>query len=117
MRRLNYGIFGLLPLLIFVSVFVIKTQIVWAQATPVSFTTQGNGVSWTPVLNKDGRFVGFHSFSTNLVSNDTNGLFDLFFYDRTSEIFSRVNVSSSGGQRNRGTQPGFGRPHPSAVSD
>src|SRR3989344_2596241 len=117
MRRLNYGIYGLLPLLIFVSVFVTKTQIVWAQATPASFTTQGNGVSWVPILNRDGGFVAFSSFSSNFVPDDTNNLFDLFFYDRTSKIFSRVNVSSNGEQSNGSTGYGFGTPSPRVISD
>src|SRR3989344_4928025 len=117
MRRLNYGIYGLLPLLIFVSVFVTKTQIVWAQATPASFTTQGNGVSWGPILNRDGGFVAFSSFSSNFVPDDTNNLFDLFFYDRTSKIFSRVNVSSNGEQSNGSTGYGFGTPSPRVISD
>src|SRR3989344_1732905 len=117
MRRLNYGIYGLLPLLIFVSVFVTKTQIVWAQATPASFTTQGNGVSWGPILNRDGGFVAFSSFSSNFVPADTNNPFDLFFYDRTSKNFSRANGSSNGELSNGSTGYGFGTPSPRVISD
>jgi hypothetical protein len=41
--------------------------------------TQGNGPSSTlAVLTPDGRYVAFYSEATNLVSGDTNGMYDLF---------------------------------------
>jgi hypothetical protein len=71
--------------------------------TRVSITsggTQGNGDSWDPAISSDGRFVAFSSAATNLVSGDTNGVADIFMWDRTSKAISRVSVTSSGGQVN-----------------
>src|SRR3989338_8050860 len=106
MQRLNDCIFGVLTRLVFVSLFIAGGQVASAQATPVLFTTEGNGVSWGPILNKDGRFVAFSSYSTNFVPDDTNNIADLFFYDRANDLFSRTNVSSSGEQSNGQTQYG-----------
>lgn len=42
----------------------------------------GDGDSHFGVISDDGRFVGFSSFATNLVSNDTNGFGDVFVVQR-----------------------------------
>jgi uncharacterized repeat protein (TIGR01451 family) len=48
---------------------------------------QANGNSVNPTISSDGRFVVFESFASNLVQGDTNGLKDVFVYDRqTSQI-------------------------------
>src|SRR3989338_11158597 len=117
MQRLNDCIFGVLTRLVFVSLFIAGGQVASAQATPVLFTTEGDGVSWGPILNKDGRFVAFSSYSTNFVPDDTNNVVDLFFYDRSSGSFSRTNVSSDGEQSNGQTQYGFTVPSPRVISD
>ena len=95
MKGVNNGIVEVLAVLVFVSLFVAGGQAALAQSTPVSFTTEGDGVSWGPILNKDGRFVAFSSYSTNFVPDDTNNIADSLFYDRTSGSFSRTNVSSA----------------------
>ena len=41
-----------------------------------------NGNSFAPSLNADGRYVVFESDATNLVEEDSNGLKDIFSYDR-----------------------------------
>jgi len=40
--------------------------------------TEANGSSGYPSVSADGRFVAFHSTATNLVGNDTNGMYDIF---------------------------------------
>jgi Tol biopolymer transport system component len=45
-------------------------------------TTAGNGDSQYPTLTPDGRFVSFQSTATNLVVADTNGVSDVFVFDR-----------------------------------
>ena len=52
-------------------------------------------------LSGDGRFVLFESDATNLVSNDTNKISDLFVRDRQTLRTERVNVSTAGVQANR----------------
>lgn len=41
----------------------------------------GNGDSWSPQISPDGRFVVFQSLASDLVSNDNNGLIDIFVRD------------------------------------
>lgn len=50
----------------------------------------------SPSITSDGRYVLFESDSPNLVPGDTNGLPDIFVYDRQSNQTTRVNVNSSG---------------------
>ena len=50
----------------------------------VSVATGGSetlGGSSDPAISADGRFVAFHSFATNLVPNDNNGMTDVFVRD------------------------------------
>ncbi len=58
--------------------------------------TQGDGSSSAPAISGDGRFIGFHSFADNLVSDDTNGTSDVFVYDRQTSSVERVSVSANG---------------------
>ena len=62
--------------------------------------TPGNGNSGYPTLTSDGRYVVFSSDSSNLVSGDTNGMYDIFVRDRQSNSTQRVSVSSNGTQSN-----------------
>jgi Tol biopolymer transport system component len=58
--------------------------------------TQGNGDSSRPSISSDGRYVAFESAASNLVANDTNGVVDIFVYDRQNATLERVSVSNSG---------------------
>jgi Tol biopolymer transport system component len=57
---------------------------------------EGNGISISPKLSSNGRFVSFESDSTNLVAADTNGLSDVFLRDRQSGSTQRVSVGPGG---------------------
>lgn len=46
--------------------------------------SQANDYSTTPSLSADGRYVAFWSRATNLVSDDTNEIGDVFVHDRTT---------------------------------
>jgi Tol biopolymer transport system component len=63
--------------------------------------TGANGFSFSPSISADGRFVTFWSAASNLVANDTNGVEDIFVYDRQTDITTRVSTSSTGEQGNR----------------
>jgi hypothetical protein len=65
---------------------------------------QANNASHSPAVARDGLFVVFQSFASNLVPGDTNGFEDTFVYDRAARSTTRVNVSSSGEQAN--SEPG-----------
>lgn len=57
-----------------------------------------DGESRDSSISGDGRFVAFTSASTDLVSDDTNGLDDVFVRDLEKGATERVSLSSSGGQ-------------------
>ncbi len=59
-------------------------------------TIQSNNWSLNASLSSDGRFVAFDSDASNLVANDTNGIGDVFVYDRQSNIIERISVDSNG---------------------
>ena len=61
---------------------------------------QGNASSYDPNISPDGHFVVFQSLSTNLVSGDTNSVFDIFVYDRTNNTIERVSIDANGNQGN-----------------
>ncbi|PKN50661.1 MAG: hypothetical protein CVU55_15995, partial [Deltaproteobacteria bacterium HGW-Deltaproteobacteria-13] len=60
------------------------------------------GGSEKAVISGDGRYVGFHSDATNLVTNDTNGLRDIFVNDSQTGQTIRVSVASDGTQASGG---------------
>jgi Tol biopolymer transport system component len=55
-----------------------------------------NAGSFTPAISTDGNVVAYESDATNLVPSDTNGVRDVFVYDRTAGTTTRVSVSSTG---------------------
>ncbi|MCA1831305.1 MAG: RHS repeat-associated core domain-containing protein [Actinomycetota bacterium] len=61
---------------------------------------QANGASSIDGMSTDARYVMFDSGATNLVSSDTNGVWDVFAYDRTTTTTKRLSVSSSSGGLN-----------------
>lgn len=83
-------------------VFVYDRQT--GQTDRVSVTSsggQGYDISETPSISGDGRYVAFGSFA-NLVSDDTNGIGDVYVYDRQTGQTTRVSVASNGAQANDG---------------
>lgn len=59
---------------------------------------ESDGASNRPSISPDGTKVAFHSSATNLVAGDTNGVDDVFVFERTSEATERVSTSDSGAQ-------------------
>jgi Tol biopolymer transport system component len=56
------------------------------------------GLTDSPAITPDGRFVAFASGASNLVAGDTNGRIDVFVHDRLTGITTRESVSSAGTQ-------------------
>ena len=56
---------------------------------------QSNGYSSNPRISRDGQVVGFMSYATNLVPNDSNRENDVFVHVIGSGVTERVSVSSS----------------------
>ncbi len=59
---------------------------------------ESNGQSYNPSISADGRYVGFASFASNLVANDTNTATDGFIYDTTAQTTTRVTTDSINSQ-------------------
>jgi len=53
-----------------------------------------------PSISADGRYVAFDSGATNLVTGDTNGVYDIFLHDTQTGTTTRVSVDSVGAQGN-----------------
>ena len=71
--------------------------------TQVSVSTSGvqaNNRSFNPALNENGQFVAFHSFASNLVPFDTNGVRDVFVRNRQTGQTTRASVATGGIQGN-----------------
>lgn len=66
----------------------------------VSIGTDGlparGGMSFAPLISADGRYVVFGSGATNLVADDTNGLFDVFQRDLDLQVTTRISVTTNG---------------------
>ncbi len=58
------------------------------------------GYSMEPAISSDGRWITYRSEATNLVANDTNGVADVFLFDRATGTTRRVSVQSNGAQAN-----------------
>lgn len=65
--------------------------------SPTGERANENGAD--PQLSADGRYVTFGSFATNLVTNDTNGWYDIFVRDLQSGTTSLASVATDGTQR------------------
>jgi len=61
---------------------------------------QANSFSLGPEISANGRYVTFYSDASNLVPGDTNGMGDIFVYDRKTDTIERVSVASNGAQAN-----------------
>jgi Tol biopolymer transport system component len=89
-----------------IDVFVRDRQL--GTTSRVSVTSSGAQVfaeSFIASISADGRYVAFGSFASNLVANDSNGVFDAFVRDRQLGTTVRVSVNSAGVQANAATYP------------
>lgn len=58
--------------------------------------SRGDAGSYDPTISADGRFVAFESVASNLVSDDTNGVADVFVHDLETGETTRVSVATDG---------------------
>jgi LPXTG-site transpeptidase (sortase) family protein len=85
----------------FMDIFVYDRQIgITTRVSVASDGTQANYYSQWPCISADGRYIGFFSLASNLVSGDTNNTTDIFVHDRQTKITTRVSVASDGVQAN-----------------
>ncbi|MFN0008835.1 MAG: TolB family protein [Planctomycetota bacterium] len=67
------------------------------RASITSGGAQADGSSEWPSISADGRLVAFSSSATNLVPGDTNGLLDVYLFDRDTSGFTSLCLPGSGG--------------------
>jgi PKD repeat protein len=75
-----------------------KQETILVSAKDGTKDIQGNGPSVLPAISAEGRFVVFHSLSSNLVDGDTNDKEDVFVRDVHNHRTRRVSVDSQGNQ-------------------
>jgi Tol biopolymer transport system component len=66
--------------------------------SPIGLGT--NGASIAPAISQDSRFVAFESAASNLIAGDTNSLSDIFIWQRSNKLITRVSVDGGGNQAN-----------------
>jgi len=59
---------------------------------------EANGLSFSPSISADGRYVAFKSYASNLVIGDDNGLDGVFLRDRQTDTTEQVDVDGAGRQ-------------------
>jgi len=89
-------------------VYTLQYNIVAPTATTTKVSTGTGGVnandnSKNIIVSANGRYVVFESIATNLVSGDTNGVSDIFLYDRVTKTTVRANRGPAGAQANGGS--------------
>lgn len=57
-----------------------------------------------PAVSEDGNRIAFYSFASDLVPGDVNGLWDIFVADIAAGTMQRASVTSTGGERNQGSE-------------
>lgn len=70
--------------------------------TPISLNISGkysNSSSDEPSINSSGTLIGYSSYATDLVADDTNNLKDIFVSEVSGQTY-RVNVASDGSESN-----------------
>jgi len=56
----------------------------------------GNNYSRNASISEDGRFIAFESAASNLVPGDSNGMWDVFVYDRVTDNVELISADHSG---------------------
>ena len=69
--------------------------------------TQGNEGSLSPSISRDGRYVVFQSYASNLVAGDTNRHCDIFLHDLNTGKTLRISVAGDGTQGDGESRQGF----------
>ncbi|WP_455203702.1 PKD domain-containing protein [Kaarinaea lacus] len=84
-----------------IDVFVYDRELAVTERVSVdNNNNEGNGVSRSPQISADGRFVTFYSIASNFVANDVNARYDVFVFDRVDRTIESVSVNDAGLQGN-----------------
>jgi WD40-like Beta Propeller Repeat len=67
------------------------------------FAQRGGGGS-NPSISSDGNRIAFYSHTNTLIANDTNGLWDIFLWEKNVSTLKRISLTSEGKERNQGNE-------------
>jgi len=85
--------------------FVTRSNFLVSQGNPPG---AASGPSDSPAISSDGRFIAYRSTATNLVAGATNGLPNVFLYDRQTGATTLLSANASGiAGNNRSFAPQF----------
>ncbi|MEP7295955.1 MAG: hypothetical protein ABI702_07180 [Burkholderiales bacterium] len=85
-------------------IHVIRRDVVAATNKLISVNASGvPQEAGNPVLSEDGNRLAFSTFWP-LLPSDTNNLWDIYVYDHAGSSLQRVSLTSTGGERNQGTE-------------
>ena len=87
------------------SIHVYRRDLTTGTNTLVSVNSTGvPEEAFNPVLSDDGNRLAFNTFWP-LLASDTNNLWDIYVYDHAAAVkLTRVSLTSTGGERNQGTE-------------
>lgn len=86
------------------NVFVTNVASGISQLVSKDFETGKAAGGSVPSISEDGNKIAFCSSSGRLVANDKNGLWDIFIWENSSPVLKRISLTSTGGERNQGTE-------------
>jgi len=101
MHRLTHTNLATLILTVSLAPVGLSTQLCGVERISVPVVgPEANHYSDLPSLSYDGRYVSFSSLASNLVPGDTNGVGDVFVFDRQTGVTERISLNSAGVQAN-----------------
>ena len=68
------------------------------------FETGRAAGGYSPSISADGNKVAFCAYTGHLVRGDNNNLWDIFLWENGNPVLKRISRTSSGGERNQGTE-------------
>lgn len=86
------------------NVFVSYLSYGIASCISLDYETGKASSGYAPSISEDGKKVAFCSYSSHLVPNDKNGLWDIFLWQEGVRDLQKISVSSSGGERTQGNE-------------
>ncbi len=67
-------------------------------------TGKATGGCSVPSISEDGTTIAFCGFTSHLVKGDNNNLWDIFLWKNGTAGLKRISLTSTGGERNQGTE-------------
>jgi Tol biopolymer transport system component len=67
-------------------------------------TGKAAGGSSVPSISEDGTTVAFCGYTSHLTKGDNNNLWDIFLWKNGTSALKRISLTSTGGERNQGTE-------------